>query len=248
MKKFLSFLMTVAMLTSLMTAFAIGTSAAEPLSAKGYSIKANETADGWEHEYLYVVFSKDMKAPPEGARIAVVGNWTYSKYAYVASDKLEVISPRVWRFTHSAYLAAAQENPPSNSFYDQLNITDGYYPKNNITNLDIRIFAPITTGNPPAEAQLEAVDGEKLAIIPDAEDPNPVDANHIYKDRVHFDASGTNYGTGYSVGWTVADSVASIMPKAEEKPENPSTSDAFFFSAVALICTAGAAVFAKKKH
>ena len=39
MKKFLSFLMTVAMLASIMTAFAIGTAAAaEPLSAELYSV------------------------------------------------------------------------------------------------------------------------------------------------------------------------------------------------------------------
>lgn len=241
--------MTIAMLASLMTAFAIGASAdVEPLSAMGYSIKANETTDGWEHEYLYVVFSKDMKTPPEGTKIAVIGNWTYSNWAYVVSDQLEVITPRVWRFTNSAYLAAAKENPPSNSFYDQINITDGFYPQNGITNLDIRIFAPITVGNPPTEAQLEAVDGEKLALIPDVEDPTPVDANHVYKDRVHFDASGTNYGLGYSIGWTVADSVASIMPQTEINPESPSTSDAFFFSALTLICTAGITVFARKKH
>ncbi len=247
MKKFLSFLMTVAMLASLMTAFAIGSSAAEPLSAKGYSIKENVTKDGWEHEYLYVVFSKDMKTPPEGTKIAVTGNWTYSNYAYVTSDKLEVITPRVWRFTNTAFLNAAKADPPTNSFYDQLNLNDGYYPRNNITNLDIRIFAPITEGNPPTEAQLEAVDGEKLALIPDAEDPNPTDGNHVYKDRVHFNDSGLNYGTGYSVGWTVADNVESIMPRSEIQPDNPSTSDSLFFASIALVCTAGVVVFAKKK-
>ena len=253
MKKLLSLLLTVSLLASLCVVFSVTASAAEPLSARGYSVPDNETEGGWEHEYCYVVFSKDVKAPDASIRLAVVGNWTYSNFAYVTADIIEVISPRMWRFTNKAYLDAAKEG--SNSFYDQLNLADGFYPRAGVTNLQVRIF-----GN------VEATDGEKLVMIEDVyDDTQPV--NHEYPQRVHFKQDGTDFDTGYNLNWSLVESVASITPapettpettpatkpetkpeeKPEEKPDNPKTADVL--TAVSVLALVGlAGVVIAKKH
>ena len=72
MKKLLSLFLAAMMIASIACVFSVGVFADDKLSARGYSVPDNETENGWEHEYLYVVFSKDVKAPGEDVKIAVV--------------------------------------------------------------------------------------------------------------------------------------------------------------------------------
>ncbi|MBE6636280.1 MAG: hypothetical protein E7618_00570 [Ruminococcaceae bacterium] len=217
-----------------------------PLTAVAFSPKENETADGWEHEYVYVVFNKPMKAPAADVKIAVTGNWTYSNWAYNVSDVIEVVNDYVWRFTNSAYLAAAKDG--SNSYFNEVNIVNGFYPANNVANLDVRLFGTV-----------EAQDGTKLEMILDGFDLGLPDT-HAFPNRVHFKADGTDYGTGYSLNWSVAEKLADIhstlAPAPETQAPEVSTDDVVVppqgdvLSVVALVAVIGilgTAVVAKKR-
>ena len=122
MKRTLSILLAFLLLLSAMSVGAVAPLPGDgALTAQGYSVSP---CAGTEDEYVYVVFNKDMKAPASDVKIAVVGNWSYSNFAYVSSDTVEVVSPRIWRFTNSVYLAAALAG--TDSFYDQVDLVSGF--------------------------------------------------------------------------------------------------------------------------
>ncbi|MBQ4064707.1 MAG: hypothetical protein IJD10_01260, partial [Clostridia bacterium] len=194
MKRTLSILLAFLLLLSAMSVGAVAPLPGDGvLTAQGYSVSPGA---GTEDEYVYVVFNKDMKAPASDVKIAVVGNWSYSNFAYVSSDTVEVVSPRIWRFTNSVYLAAALAG--TDSFYDQVDLVSGFYARAGVTNLSLRLFGTV-----------EAISGERLHMIEDVYDESKP-ATHCYPNRVHFDASGLNYATGYDLKWTSCDSVSSL--------------------------------------
>lgn len=108
MKKLLTILLSLVMLTSLASAFALVTSAEEEAaapSAKFYQVEA-DTA------WLYVVFSEDMADPVDADMVALclighgwpvnddAGNKIYRHLVRTEFSAVEVITPRVWRFSH----------------------------------------------------------------------------------------------------------------------------------------------------
>ena len=194
MKRTLSLLLVFLLLLSAMSVGAVAPLPGDGvLTARGYSVASCE---GTEDEYVYVVFNKDMKTPASDVKIAVVGNWSYSNFAYVSSDTVEVVSPRIWRFTNNAYLAAAVSG--TDSFRDQVDLVSGFYARAGVTNLSLRLFGTV-----------EAASGERIHMIEDVYDESKP-ATHCYPNRVHFDASGLNYATGYDLKWTSCDSVSSL--------------------------------------
>ncbi len=106
MKKLLSSLLAFLMLTSLISAFALTASAEEAgVTAKFYQVEADKS-------WLYVVFSEDMTDPVDSDMVELclighgwpvtdeAGNKIYRHLVRTSFSDVEVVTPRVWRFSH----------------------------------------------------------------------------------------------------------------------------------------------------
>lgn len=240
MKKFLSFLMTVAMLASLMTAFAIGSSAAtEALSAELYSVSGSPE--------LYLVFNKKI-ALPESLRVCLVGyGWPVTVDGQETFRHLRrmpdsatppnLVSGITYHGDTKQVLKFTPSDPTPANY-------DWYY---NPAGAGAQYEAPIAGATKSVDdfclmffGTVKTEDGKETAKT---EDFDVVDNN-----------GNEPVLRGTKITWKVVDKVESIVvPTAlpsidpNEGKDNPSTSDSLFFAAVALVCTAGVVVFAKKK-
>lgn len=106
MKKLLTVFLALAMLTSLISAFALTASAEEAgVTAKFYQVEADKS-------WLYIVFSEDMTDPVDSDMVELclighgwpvtdeAGNKIYRHLVRTSFSDIEVVTPRVWRFSH----------------------------------------------------------------------------------------------------------------------------------------------------
>ena len=239
MKKFLSFLMTVAMLASIMTAFAIGTAAAaEPLSAELYSVSGTPE--------LYLVFNKKV-ALPESLRICLVGHgwpvtvdgqeiFRYLRRMPDSATPPNLVSGITYHGDTKQVLKFTPSDPTPGNY-------DWYY---NPAGAGAQYEAPIAGATKTVDdfclmffGTVKTEDGKETAKT---EDFDVVDNN-----------GNEPVLRGTKIKWKVVDKVESItvptaLPSIDPNGgNNPSTSDSLFFAAAALVCTAGVVVFAKKK-
>ena len=241
MKKFLPILMAVAMLASLMTAFAIGISATEkPLSAELYSVSGTPE--------LYLVFNKKVTVP-DSLRVCLVGHgwpvddgsgtqvFRYLRRMPDSATPPNLVSGITYHGETKQVLKFTPSDPTPGNY-------DWYYnPK-----------GPGAQAEAPVAGATKSVDDFCLMFFGTVktEDGKETAATEDF-DTVD---NGGNEPVlrGTKITWNVVDSVdAIVVPEALPSIDpnggnNPSTSDALFFSAIALVCTAGITVFAKKKR
>lgn len=232
--------MTIAMLASLMTAFAIGASAAvDPLEAKLYSVSGSAE--------LYLVFNKKV-ALPESLRVSLVGyGWPVDdgngtqifRYLRRTADSGTVnnLVSGITYYGESKQVLKFTPSDPNSGNYDW------YF---NPAGACAQYEAPLAGATGTTDdfclmffGEIKTEDGKETAAT---EDFDTVD-----------NAGNEPVLRGTKITWNVVDSVDSIvipdaLPSLVVEEESPSTSDTFFFSALALICTAGITVFARKKH
>ena len=192
-------------------------------------ITAKAYAPADDNDYIYVEFSKPMKAPGNDVRITLAGKGTpdgganYYMYSFNLSDEVIAVSDRVWKFSEKAW------KPDWEVGRSVYNPVDGYYPGQQVAQCGIYILGGIS-----------AEDGETFII--------PHESAQYEFGRLHRDWSGSNFICGLRLDFEKVDSVNNIP--SLKKIHSPSTSDSGIItcSAAAAAITAAGLIYCRKRR